>query len=765
MAHTCWGPPLCPGNSQETFPEENTKCEVDTRSRPMRGTQVYRHLRGGKVKTNLIASDRDSNLTLPDIGSLVYCGSSALDHAAEFAWKEGRKPFREEKHPQYTQLGSNHDLPIIGSPVYCESSALDYSSTEVRGSTPPADGSLILPPTPSPTSSPLMSVAPSYPSTPPSDITESEEIWPWRVGSKARVTPERTVVNETRFIDTDTKNERRRTAFSRLRACCVYRAGCHTPSRYAPPICKSDMGTLAHCHAALRTHGSESDQVLFSSCSRLVSKNAGVAAVSGRSGVWRRVGNPTGLQDIVRDASKVVDIISITIVITRQKDEMTWGFVTCGPNEALVVSGCCYNKPLLVPGGRAFVISLNTMTLQVESPTVYTSQGVPISVTGIAQVKIQGQNEEMLLAACEQFLGKSETEIQHIALVTLEGHQRAIMGSMTVEEIYKDRKKFSKQVFEVASSDLVNMGITVVSYTLKDIRDEEGYLKSLGMARTAEVKRDARIGEAEARKDAQIKEAIAEEERMASRFLNDTEIAKAQRDFELKKAAYDVEVQTKKAEAEFAYELQAAKTKQRIKEEQMQILVVERTQEILVQDQEIQRKERELEATVRRPAEAEKFRLEKLAEANGNRVILEAEAEAESLRVRGEAEAFAIEAKARAEAEQMIKKAEAWKEYKDAAMIDMLLDTLPKIAAEVAAPLSQAKKITMVSSGQGEVGASKLTGEVLSIMIKVPEVVKSLTGVDLVKVSIIPSTPHEAIKYTPLFKNLFLKLSMESLYT
>lgn len=113
------------------------------------------------------------------------------------------------------------------------------------------------------------------------------------------------------------------------------------------------------------------------------------------------------------------------------------------------------------------------MTLQVESPCVYTSQGVPISVTGIAQVKIQGQNEDMLLTACEQFLGKSENEIQHIALVTLEGHQRAIMGSMTVEEIYKDRKKFSKQVFEVASSDLVNMGITVVSYTLKDIRDEE----------------------------------------------------------------------------------------------------------------------------------------------------------------------------------------------------------------------------------------------------------------------------------------------------
>ncbi|KAJ8922360.1 hypothetical protein NQ315_004303 [Exocentrus adspersus] len=421
---------------------------------------------------------------------------------------------------------------------------------------------------------------------------------------------------------------------------------------------------------------------------------------------------------------------------------MTWGFVTCGPNEALVISGCCYSKPLLVPGGRAFIwpsiqriqrISLNTMTLIVDSPTVYTSQGVPISVTGIAQVKIQGQNEEMLLAACEQFLGKSEHEIQHIALVTLEGHQRAIMGSMTVEEIYKDRKKFSKQVFEVASSDLVNMGITVVSYTLKDIRDEEGYLKSLGMARTAEVKRDARIGEAEARADAQIKEAIAEEQRMASVFLNDTEIAKARRDFELKKAAYDVEVQTKNAEAEMAYELQAAKTKQRIKEEQMQIKVVERTQQIAVQEQEIARRERELEATIRRPAEAEKYRLEKIAEANHKRIVLEAEAEAEAMRLKGEAEAYAIEAKAKAEAEQMAKKADAWKEYREAAMVDMFLDVIPKVTAEIAAPLSQAKKITMVSTGSGDVGAAKLTGEVLEIVSRMPQLVKTMTGVDISK--------------------------------
>jgi len=379
-------------------------------------------------------------------------------------------------------------------------------------------------------------------------------------------------------------------------------------------------------------------------------------------------------------------------------------------------------------------LRLNTMTLQVTSNNVYSAQGVAISVTGIAQVKIQGQNEEMLLAACEQFLSKNEEQIQQVALETLEGHQRAIMGSMTVEEIYKDRKKFSQQVFEVASSDLVNMGITVVSYTLKDIRDEEGYLKALGMARTAEVKRDARIGEAEAKRDAQIKEAIAEEERMAARLLNDAEIAKSKRDFELKKAAYDVEVQTKKAEAELAYELQAAKTKQRMKDEQMQIKVVERTQEILVQEQEIMRRERELDSTVRRPAEAEKFRCEKLAEATRNRMIMEAEADAEAEILRGEAEAFAIETKAKAEAEKMAKKADAWKEYKEAAILDMMLDAMPKIAAEIAAPLSQAKRITMVTDGSSDVGAAKLTNEVLSIMANVPNSVKNMTGVDITQI-------------------------------
>eukprot|EP00118_Oscarella_pearsei_P006782 m.31343 g.31343 ORF g.31343 m.31343 type:complete len:434 (+) comp31488_c0_seq2:88-1389(+) len=417
------------------------------------------------------------------------------------------------------------------------------------------------------------------------------------------------------------------------------------------------------------------------------------------------------------------------------------GWESCGPNEVLVLSGCGRGgQPTFVQGGRVWVwgglqklqrISLNIMTLNVISQKVFTNQGVAISVTGVAQVKVDASHDQMLRAACEQFLGKATREIEYISLETLEGHQRAIMGSMSVEEIYKDRQKFSNQVFDVAKSDLINMGINVVSYTIKDISDEQGYLHALGMARTAEVKKDAAIGEAEANKDSGIKAAQAEQARMSAKYVNDIEVAKAQRSFELKKAAFDIEVNTKKAESELAYQLQAAKTKQQIKEEQMQIKVVERQQQINVQEQEILRREKELEAQVKRPALAEKFKLETLAEANRQRVILEAEARAEAIRLRGEAEAFAIEAKAKAEAEQMAKKAEAWKEYQDAAMVDMVLETLPKIAAEVAGPLTKVKKIVMIAGESGDIGASRIASEIMDIVTKLPKSIESLTGVDI----------------------------------
>merc|ERR1739844_314205 len=313
------------------------------------------------------------------------------------------------------------------------------------------------------------------------------------------------------------------------------------------------------------------------------------------------------------------------------------------------------------------------------------------------------------------------------------GHQRAIMGTMSVEEIYRDRKKFSSGVFKVASTDLINMSIMVISYTIKEITDDVGYLKALGMARTAEVQRDARVGEAQAKMQSTIAEAKATMEGMESKLKNDTEIARFKRDYDFKKAGYDVEVNKAKARADLANTLQAALMQQQIKEQETQVKVIERRQEIELQEQEIQRKEKELDSKIRKPAEAEKFKLETIAEAQRQKAVLEAEAEAEAIALKGDAKAFAVEAKAKAKAEQMAKKADAWNEYGKAALMDMMLKMMPKVAAEIAAPLSKANKVTMISDNSSDIGAAKLTGEVLSIMGAIPDTVNKMTGVNIAK--------------------------------
>ncbi|XP_048145725.1 flotillin-1 [Corvus hawaiiensis] len=409
-------------------------------------------------------------------------------------------------------------------------------------------------------------------------------------------------------------------------------------------------------------------------------------------------------------------------------------FFTCGPNEAMVVSGFCRSPPVMVAGGRVLVIpclqqiqriSLNTLTLPVRSEKVYTRHGVPISVTGIAQVKIQGQNKEMLAAACQMFLGKSESEIGQIALETLEGHQRAIMAHMTVEEIYKDRQKFSDQVFRVASSDLVNMGISVVSYTLKDVHDEQDYLRSLGKGRTAQVQRDARVGEAEAKRDAGIREARARQEQVSAQLLSEEATARAQRDFQVAQAECDGAVSARRATAELAFQLQAARSQQAIAAQRGEVALVERAQRAQLQEQEVGRRRQELEATVRKPAEAERYRLEQLAEAQKMQVLLQAEAEAEALRVTGSARAAALGSRARAEAAAAAAKAEAFGQFRDAAVVDLVLQRLPQVAEAVARPLAAMQRLTLVG-GAGAVGVAKVPAEILDLVTCLPRAVGAL---------------------------------------
>merc|ERR1719346_288182 len=364
------------------------------------------------------------------------------------------------------------------------------------------------------------------------------------------------------------------------------------------------------------------------------------------------------------------------------------------------------------------------MTLNPLCDNVETKQGVPLTVTGVAQVKIM-KDPALLEIAAEQFLGKKEDEITETILQTLEGHLRAILGTLTVEEVYKDRDQFAALVREIATPDVGKMGIEILSFTIKDVYDNVTYLQSLGKAQTAAVKRDAEIGVAQANRDAGIREAECEKSAMDIKYSTDTKIEDNSRAFKLQKANFDKEVNTAKAEAQLAYELQAAKIQQKIRNEEIQIQVVERRKQIEIEEQEIRRKEKELMSTVKLPAEAEAYKVQTIAEGKRTQTVEAARAEAERVRLTGAAEARAIEAVGRAEAERMRMKASAYKQYGDAAVMALVLEALPQIAAEVAAPLAKTDEIVLLG------GSDRTTSEVNKLVSQLPPAVSALTGVDL----------------------------------
>lgn len=454
-----------------------------------------------------------------------------------------------------------------------------------------------------------------------------------------------------------------------------------------------------------------------------------------------------------------------------------------GPNEALVISGRSHRVPdakgalvrrgfRVVKGGgtfvwplveRAEILSLEVMTIHVNTAEVYTDQGVPIHVDGIAQVKVDGADIAIATAA-EQFLGRGRNEIMAVAQQTIEGHLRAILGTMKVEEIYKNRELFAQRVQEICSGDTANMGLRIISFTLRDIKDGNGYLDALGKPRLAEVKRDAlmreaqmtseaQIAQADANRDAAIRTAQAKRSGDIAKYEAEAEIAAASRTFEIKRAEFVSEVNQKKAEADLAYDLQRFKTQQLVKKEEIAVFAIEKEQQIAVQEKEILRRTKELEATVAKPADAKRYATQVEADAEKYRITMEAHgradaskaagladadiirargtAEADSIRQRGLAEAEVIRQKGLAEAESMQKKAESFQAYNSAAVMQMFVEMLPKLAAEIAAPLGKTEKMIIVSSGSDGGGASKLTKDVASIMAQLPPVIEGLSGIRL----------------------------------
>ncbi len=472
-----------------------------------------------------------------------------------------------------------------------------------------------------------------------------------------------------------------------------------------------------------------------------------------------------------RIGAVVIAVVVVVIVVFLLLAIWAGRYTKVGPNQVLVVSGRkhTYRDPdgsvqnrgfRIVKGGGTFVIpvvekvdllSLELLTIDVQTPEVYTSKGVPVRVDGVAQIKVKGDDISIATAA-EQFLSKGVDDIKNIATQTLEGHLRAILGTMTVEDIYQNRDAFASKVQEVAAGDMANMGLSIVSFTIRDIRDSQGYLEALGKPRIAQVKRDAQIAQAEADRDAMIRSSQATQAGQEAKFAADAKIAEAQRDFQMNVATYQASVNLKKAEADLAYDLQKYKTGQLVKAEEVQVNIVEKQKQIELQQQEILRKQRELEATVQKPADAERYKVETLA--NARKFQLEAEAsgaaaatkatgfanadvakatgiaEAEAQKARGLAEASVIEAQGKATAEAMRQKAESFKQYNEAAVIELLSRMLPELAGRISEPLSRTEKMVIINSGNGTGGgASKLTGDIAQIISQLPPVLESLTGV------------------------------------
>jgi flotillin len=473
----------------------------------------------------------------------------------------------------------------------------------------------------------------------------------------------------------------------------------------------------------------------------------------------------------------VIAVVVVALVVVIFLVAIVWAsrYTKVGPNEVLVVSGRTYRAVQadgteatrgfrIVKGGGTFVLpviekvdilSLELLTIDVMTPEVYTSKGVPVKVDGVAQIKVKGDDISIATAA-EQFLSKDTAAIMNIAMQTMEGHLRAILGTMTVEEIYQNRDAFAQKVQEVAAGDMANMGLGIVSFTIRDIRDTQGYLDALGKPRIAQVKRDAQIAQAEADRDAMIKSSQATQAGQEAKFQADSKIAEAQRDYQSNVAQYQATVNQKKAESDLAYDLQKYKTGQLVKAEEVQVQIIEKQKQIELQEQEIKRKQRELEANVQKPADAERYKVETLA--NARKFQIEAEAagaasatkatgfanadvnkatgiaDAEANKAKGLAQADIIMAQGKATAEATRLKAEAFQQYNEAAVIELLVKVLPEIAGRISEPLAKMEKMVIINSGNGPGGgASKLTGDVTQIISQLPPILESLTGVKLDK--------------------------------
>ncbi len=424
-----------------------------------------------------------------------------------------------------------------------------------------------------------------------------------------------------------------------------------------------------------------------------------------------------------------------------------------GPNEALIVYG--RRTRVITNGGtvvfpmleQATRFSLELMSFDVApQKSLYTNQGIAVNVEAVTQLKVRSDRENILTAA-EQFLSKTPEEREGLIRLVMEGHLRGIVGQLTVEQIVKEPEMVSEKMRSTSSSDLTKMGLEIVSFTIKEVRDNNDYIANMGRPEIERIKKEANVAAALAARDTQIQQAAAtqaaaiaksqaDQATVEAQTAAETKKAEFQRDLSLKKASYDAEVKKQQATADKAYDIQTNVMQQQAVAEATRVQEVEKTAQVKVEEAEIKRRELELQATVLKQAEAEQQRIVLQAEAERRRLALEAEGRAEALKAQSTAEAEAIRKKGEAEADAMRVKADAYREYNQAALLDKLLTALPEVVRALAEPLAKIDRVTIVSTGDGAnghtaLGASRLTGDMVNMLAQVPALVETLSGVKL----------------------------------
>jgi flotillin len=445
----------------------------------------------------------------------------------------------------------------------------------------------------------------------------------------------------------------------------------------------------------------------------------------------------------------VVGLVAVIFLLVVMSARL---FRKVGPNEALIVYGLGGTK--VVKGGGRIVwpmiqnsrgLSLELMSFDV-APTqdLYSSQGVAVNVEAVAQIKVQS-DPVSILTASEQFLNKGPEQREALIRLVMEGHLRGIVGQLTVEHIVKEPEMVADRMRANVADDMNKMGLEVISFTIKEVRDNNEYILNMGRPDVALVKRTADIASAEAERDtlirraqamrdARIAEAEAEQEKIIAETASQTRQAEAHRDLEMKRADYLKSVQIQKAAADKAYEIEANVQQQKVIAEQVKIEQVRIQAETAVQEAEIKRRERELEATLVKPAQAERQRIETIAEADRKKQVLLATGMAEATRLEGNAQAEVILSKGKAEANAMEVRAQAYQEYNQAAILDHLVAGLPEVVRALSEPLAKVDKITVVSTGGNGAegtGVDRVTTDMAAMIAQVPAILESLTGVKI----------------------------------